>query len=176
MSRRYRDVGRRNQLTHVLILNAGYEPLHRVGIRHAIRMLVREVAVVEESYENKTFGPYPLPKVLRLVKYVAMKWRNRAPKWTRNRLLQRDDFRCGYCEKKATTIDHIVPVARGGKTTWMNTVAACWSCNNRKGSLSPREAGMPLRFQPQVPSWWVGYSHKGTDTERIHVYQMRPVT
>ena len=30
----------------VLVLNADYGPLHRVSLRHAIRMLFREVAVV----------------------------------------------------------------------------------------------------------------------------------
>lgn len=40
----------------VLVLNAGYEPLHRVSYQHAIRMLVREVAVVEESVEGATFA------------------------------------------------------------------------------------------------------------------------
>ena len=33
----------------VIVLNASYEPLHTVSIQHAIRMLVREVAVVEEA-------------------------------------------------------------------------------------------------------------------------------
>ena len=147
-------------MTHVLVLNAGYEPLHRVGVKHAIRMLVREVAVVEEAHDDKNFGPYPLPKVLRLIHYVSMKWRNRPPKWTRNRLLQRDNHKCGYCSKKATTIDHVVPTARGGKTTWLNTVAACWACNNKKGASTPGEAGLSLRIEPHVPSWWIGYSHK----------------
>lgn len=154
-------------MSHVLVLNAGYEPLHRVGIKHAIRMLVREIAVVEEAHDGQNFGPYPMPKVLRLVRYVAMKWRSRPPKWTRNRLLQRDHHRCGYCGKKATTIDHIIPVAHGGATTWLNTVAACWGCNNRKGSASPLEAGLSLLVEPHVPSWWIVHSHKSVDLERL---------
>ncbi|MFG1950555.1 hypothetical protein [Micromonospora sp. NPDC048830] len=31
--------------------------------------------------------------------------------------------------------------------------AACYGCNQRKGDLTPAEAGMPLRHEPVVPSW-----------------------
>jgi hypothetical protein len=34
---------------HVLVLNADLGPLHRVSLRHAIRMLCRQVAVVHEA-------------------------------------------------------------------------------------------------------------------------------
>ncbi|RYJ07115.1 MAG: HNH endonuclease, partial [Actinomycetales bacterium] len=60
----------------VLVLNASYEPLQRVSLRHAIKMLVREVAVVEES-DDESFGPFPRPRVLRLVKYVVARWIHR---------------------------------------------------------------------------------------------------
>jgi len=30
--------------------------------------------------------------------------------------------------------DHIVPIARGGKTTWENLQTLCASCNLRKGA------------------------------------------
>ena len=62
--------------THVLVLNASYEPLQRVSMRHAIKMLVREVAVIEEE-AGGSFGPFPVPKVLRLVRYVVTRWMHR---------------------------------------------------------------------------------------------------
>ena len=37
------------------------------------------------------------------------------------------------------TMDHIVPLARGGKTTKGNVVPACKSCNNKKKQLLPME-------------------------------------
>lgn len=64
-------------MSGVLVLNASYEPLHRVSLQHAIGMLVREVAVVEEAGIG-SMGPYPVPKVLRLVRYVVMRWKYRA--------------------------------------------------------------------------------------------------
>lgn len=141
-------------MSGVLVLNAGYEPLHRVSFQHAIRMLVREVAVVEEAVEGKSFGPFPLPRVLRLVRYVKLKFRTKSPKWGRGLLLRRDNHQCGYCPAPAATVDHVLPRARGGTTTWLNTVAACWRCNSRKGARTPEEAGMRLRVQPFEPTWW----------------------
>jgi 5-methylcytosine-specific restriction endonuclease McrA len=144
----------------VLVLNAGYEPLHRVSVKHAIRMLVRQVAVVEEADSGAPLGPFPRPRVLRLVRYVHMRWRTRrTPPWTRDGLFRRDGHRCGYCGRSGVelTVDHIVPRSRGGTTTWENTVAACGGsrgCNARKGSKSPEQAGLTLLVTPHVPTAW----------------------
>jgi 5-methylcytosine-specific restriction endonuclease McrA len=44
--------------------------------------------------------------------------------------------RCAYCRvNKATTIDHVKPLARGGKHTIGNLLPACVSCNCSKGAL-----------------------------------------
>lgn len=51
--------------------------------------------------------------------------------------------RCYYCNKtvnpKELTMDHIVPLIRGGKSTKSNIVPACKDCNNRKKYLLPIE-------------------------------------
>jgi 5-methylcytosine-specific restriction protein A len=50
---------------------------------------------------------------------------------------------CFYCGKKTPpgelTIDHIVPVSRGGKSTKGNIVPACKACNTKKKQLLPME-------------------------------------
>lgn len=138
----------------VLVINADLGPLHRVSLKHAIRMLVRQVAEVHEAEPDRLIGVFPLPKVLRLVRYVVTKWRYTAgPAWSRPGVIARDDGRCGYCGTQATTVDHITPRSRGGRNTWKNTVAACGPCNQRKGDRSPAEAGMVLRVKPTAPSW-----------------------
>ena len=137
----------------VLVLNAGYEPLHRVSVKHAIKMIVREVAVIEESEEDRMFGNFPMPKVLRLVKYIKMSWRVSNPRFSKRRLFQRDNYECAYCGKVATTVDHVVPRCRGGSTVWENTVASCLKCNHKKGNKTLDEAGMKLRFIPVEPRW-----------------------
>ncbi|QFU93845.1 HNH endonuclease [Amycolatopsis sp. YIM 10] len=139
----------------VLVLNAGYEPLQRVSVPHAVRMLVRNVAVVHEAGAGPAFGVYPRPRIVRLLKYVVMKWRYGAqPRWSRRGVLRRDKHLCAYCGRRAATVDHVVPLSRGGeRTSWLNTVAACGGCNARKANNLPREVGMNLRFPPRVPTW-----------------------
>ena len=138
----------------VLVLNADLGPLHRVSVRHAIRMLFREVAVVHEARPDARIGVYPIPTVVRLVGYVVTRWRRgRGPSWSRAGVLARDGRRCAFCGGAATTVDHVLPRSRGGGDTWENTVAACARCNNRKGDRTPAEARMPLRRTPAAPTW-----------------------
>ena len=137
--------------TSVLVLNASYEPLQRVSVQHAIRMIVREVAVVEEAAEFM-FGQFIVPKVLRLVRYVEMKWKfGKTLICTKKGVLRRDNNSCGYCGKSAKTVDHILPSSRGGGLTWENSVAACLKCNNKKANRTPKEAHMRLQFVPEKP-------------------------
>lgn len=53
---------------------------------------------------------------------------------------------CYYCEnrfsKEELTMDHIIPVARGGKSTKGNVVVACKVCNTEKKHLTPAEMRM----------------------------------
>jgi 5-methylcytosine-specific restriction endonuclease McrA len=141
-------------VTAVLVLNADLGPLHRVTLKHAIRMLCRRVAEIHDAEPDRLIGVYPMPKVVRLVAYVVTRWRyGRGPAWSRPGVLARDRRQCAYCGKHASTIDHVVPRSRGGTNSWLNTVAACGRCNQRKGDRTPAEAGMPLRVSPWAPSW-----------------------
>lgn len=138
-------------MADVLVLNASYEPLQRVSLRHAIKMLVREVAVVEESDEG-TFGPFPVPKVLRLVRYVVTSWMHRRSTLCTKSAIKARDRQCAYCGGHAETVDHIIPRSRGGTLTWDNAVAACMRCNHRKADRTPDEAGMVLLLTPTRPA------------------------
>lgn len=141
-------------MVDVLVVNADLGPLHRVSLQHAIRMLVRQVAEVHEAEPDRLIGVFPVPRIVRLVRYVVTRWRWTAgPAWSRAGVLARDRRRCGYCPAPATTVDHIVPRSRGGGNTWTNTVSACGPCNQRKSARTPAEAGMVLRVQPYAPTW-----------------------
>jgi 5-methylcytosine-specific restriction endonuclease McrA len=147
-------MGRKEDPVDVLVINADLGPLHRVSLRHAVRMLVRRVAEVHEAQPDRLIGIYPVPTVVRLVRYVVTKWRyTGGPAWSRAGVLTRDGRRCAYCGGHATTVDHVLPRSRGGRNTWLNTVAACDGCNQRKGDRTPAEAGMRLAFEPTTPSW-----------------------
>jgi 5-methylcytosine-specific restriction endonuclease McrA len=141
-------------VSQVLVLNADWGPLHWVTIRHAVRMLVRQVAEVHEAEPDRLIGIFPLPRVVRLVAYVKTKWRHtRGPAWSRPGVLARDGYTCVYCGGCASTVDHVLPRSRNGGNTWSNTVAACGGCNQRKGDRTPAEAGMKLRIVPATPTW-----------------------
>lgn len=59
----------------------------------------------------------------------------------RDRLLEADNGRCVYCTTtevntgQPMTVDHIVPQAQGGETTFNNLCFACRRCNEFKGSV-----------------------------------------
>lgn len=59
------------------------------------------------------------------------------------KVFERDGYRCGICgsethgvwpEPTAATVDHIVPLSKGGEHSYANVQCACWVCNLRKGS------------------------------------------
>ena len=45
----------------VVVLNTDNTALHTVSVKHAIKMLVREVAIVEEARDGHRIGPDPWP-------------------------------------------------------------------------------------------------------------------
>ncbi|GAA2183916.1 HNH endonuclease [Brooklawnia cerclae] len=140
-------------MTNVLVLNADDTALHTVSVKHAIGMLVREVAIVEEASPGRTIGVFPVPTTLRLTRYVKTGFLYaKEPGWTKRGVLRRDSWRCAYCGERADTVDHVVPSSRGGTNTWHNTVACCHTCNSHKANHTPDEAGMRLLWQPFAPT------------------------
>ncbi len=145
----------------VIVLNTDNTTLHTVSVQHAIRMLVRQVAIVEEARNDRNIGPYPWPIVLRLIRYVKTTFLYaQAPAWSKRGVLRRDHHRCAYCDAKAETVDHLLPQSRGGGNTWLNTVAACTRCNNLKANRTPAEAGMLLAWKPAIPTWREAYHRR----------------
>lgn len=58
----------------------------------------------------------------------------------------RDGFRCAYCNRnlanakaKMRTLDHIIPVTRGGDNDETNLCTACKRCNDSKGDKTAWE-------------------------------------
>ena len=141
------------------MLNASYEPLKVVGWQKAMLLWFQGKAEILEHHEmvvrsvTKTFR---LPSVLRLLSFVH---RRSSPtiRFCRENIYLRDDFRCQYCyesfQTRDLTLDHVLPVSRGGRKDWVNIVTACRDCNQRKGNRTPDEAGMRLAKRPSTPRW-----------------------
>lgn len=64
----------------------------------------------------------------------------RQSQWWKNRIAQGKCYYCGVqVPPKELTLDHVVPLVRGGTSTRGNCVPACKSCNSQKQSLLPIE-------------------------------------
>ena len=143
-----------------LVLNAGYEPMQLISWQRALCLVIAEKAEIIARYDKvvrSVSASMPLPSVVRLVRYVQVVTYFGRVRCSRKNILLRDQYQCQYCGVKcragAISIDHIVPKSGGGKTSWLNVVAACHDCNRRKGSLSLEQAGMKLLRPPKRPSW-----------------------
>ena len=70
----------------------------------------------------------------------------RARQWWKRRIA---DGMCYYCRRRvgirALSMDHIVPLSRGGRGVRGNVVPACKDCNSRKQSMLPVEWGEYVR-------------------------------
>ncbi len=73
----------------------------------------------------------------------ALKRNARHAPYSRHGIFERDGWRCHICKRKtdqakavphprAPTIDHLVPLARGGDDTSANVATACFRCNCTK--------------------------------------------
>jgi len=64
----------------------------------------------------------------------------RASQWWKRRIA---DGVCYYCRRqvgfRALSMDHLVPLGRGGRSVRGNVVPACKACNSRKQSMLPVE-------------------------------------
>ncbi len=143
-------------MTQSLVLNASFEPLAMVPQRRALVLVLEGKAeLVEDDKGNfirTVSAVFNLPKVIRLLRYIKVGYRRGPRRPTLQGLIVRDGDACGYCRKrKATSVDHIVPRGQGGPHTWMNTCAACDTCNNKKGNKTPTQAGMTLKVTPKEP-------------------------
>lgn len=94
-----------------------------------------------------------VPKIIRLLFYDKLPQSN--VKFNRRNIFARDENKCQYCGQRFPTselsLDHIVPKAYNGKTTWTNIVCACTECNKKKGGRTPDQAGMKMIRKPVKP-------------------------
>jgi 5-methylcytosine-specific restriction endonuclease McrA len=76
-----------------------------------------------------------VPSVMMLHEYMKPKTTIR---FSRVNVYLRDNCQCQYCGKYITrdesTVDHVLPISKGGKSTWENCTTACGPCNGAKGN------------------------------------------
>jgi 5-methylcytosine-specific restriction endonuclease McrA len=159
----------------VLILNQNYEPMSVINVRKAIVLLYlgkAELIVAKDGLElHSVTMTMPFPSIVRLAVYVRVPFKKII--LSRKNILRRDGHRCLYCGRGDVplTVDHVLPMSRGGEEAWENLVSACVKCNNKKGDRTPEEARMPMRRRPMRPNHVTFISHfVGTLDDRWKPY------
>ena len=142
----------------ILLLNSDYQALRFVNWQRALKLLFRNKVEVVSEWDGveirSTSGAVSLPSILRLKCYVKRhKFRI---KFSKGLVKKRDRYTCQYCGKKGKkelTIDHVVPISKGGKSTFENCVTACFRCNSRKNCYLLSEIDMNLLKKPTKPTF-----------------------
>lgn len=146
------------EANRTLLLSQGFEPIKVISWQRAITLLTLGKVEVIEEYDAEikaTSFVIKAPAVVRLLR--AFRRHAKPVKFSRVNIYARDGYRCQYCGVRCTlaelTYDHVIPRARGGRTTWENIVTCCYPCNGKKGNRTPVEAGFKLRAAPVRPTW-----------------------
>jgi 5-methylcytosine-specific restriction endonuclease McrA len=159
-----------------LVLNYSYEPLQFCSAKRAIIMVFNERAEFIESDGYVIRSPttsFKLPAVIRVLNIVKRSKR-RGVSFSKKNILRRDNFTCQYCgiSNNSLTIDHIVAKSRGGKSNWINVVAACKPCNLKKGNQTLLEKGFKLLKAPSKPEfYWPFFNIPTGPTSHLKIWE-----
>lgn len=174
-----------------LVLNRNWQPVNIAPVARALILVWNDHARFVEPANYQLYGwqdwaslpPGPdepfiqaVQTRLRIPEVIALTRFDRLPAATvafnRRNLFRRDRQTCQYCGQQPPpdelTIDHVVPRAQGGVSSWTNCVLACVTCNHRKADRTPEQAQLRLKRLPQHPAWNPGYWRH---TRRIDSWQ-----
>ena len=166
----------------VLVLNRLWQAVNIVGVQRAFGLLLQDHAQViytgdgsfqvmdsaqwlelsaaevpkdNEAYVQTVRLRVRVPKVLLLRSYDKLPVQE--VRFSRDNLFERDRYRCQYCgdhfPDHKLNMDHVIPRAKGGRTSWENIVTSCIPCNTRKANRLPHQASMHLMKKPERPRW-----------------------
>lgn len=96
--------------------------------------------------------PQKSKRPMRISKQIQAKLRTAKLQDWRKKRCKMQNGRCAYCGdeivveakqssqlKKVATLDHVIPLSRGGEDHFENSVAACKSCNHEKKDMTSDE-------------------------------------
>jgi 5-methylcytosine-specific restriction endonuclease McrA len=167
-----------------LVLNRNWQPVNVATVARALVLVWNESARVVDphDYQLYTWADWSAlrPRAgepfiqavrfrLRVPEVIALSGYDRLPRgavtFSRRNIFKRDHSTCQYCGRQPgseeLTIDHVVPRAQGGVSSWENCVLACVACNKRKADKTPEQARMRLRRNPVRPAWKPLYAEHG---------------
>lgn len=166
-----------------LVLNADGQPVSILPIstvrwQDAVLYMYTDKCRVMEWYDDwmvrSVSWETKVPAVIMLKSYLQ---RSTSVRFSKYNVFLRDEYECQYCHtginNKTGTLDHVIPLSKGGKTSWTNIVTACQACNYKKSNKSimkptytPYKPGYyelirkrkKFEFHIKHPSWntWLG--------------------
>jgi 5-methylcytosine-specific restriction endonuclease McrA len=167
-----------------LVLNRNWQPIGVMTVAKTLVKVFNETARIVDpvDYQQYTWedwaklrpAPHELcirsnrfqirvPEVVSLTRYDRMP--SNSVTFSRRNVFKRDRFTCQYCGRQPgseeLTIDHVVPRAQGGTSSWENCVLACIDCNASKADRTPVQARMKLHRAPARPHWRPLYATHG---------------
>ena len=159
-----------------LVLNRNWQPVNVATVARSIVLVWSESArfVDPKDYQTYAWSDWAalrpdedalairtvamrvrVPEVITLTDYDG--YPAAKVTFSRRNVFKRDRFTCQYCARQPgaeeLTIDHVVPRAQAGVSSWENCVLACVDCNKRKADRTPEQASMRLRKRPSRPAW-----------------------
>lgn len=171
-----------------LVLNRNWQPINVSTVARALTMLWNQTARVVDPTDYQLYDwedwsqlkpeegrpfvqavrqRFRVPEVVTLTEFDKLP--NAAVTFSRRNVFKRDRYTCQYCNQQPggdeLTIDHVVPRAQGGESSWTNCVLACLACNSRKADRTPTQAKMLLRKQPVRPVWKPLYTNHAAKIE-----------
>jgi 5-methylcytosine-specific restriction endonuclease McrA len=145
-----------------LLLNAdgqpvNYLPLSAIQWKEAILYMYHDKCNVLEWYDDWMVHSAKwetlVPAVIMLKDFMRVKTRVR---FSKNNVYLRDQYKCLYCGgdivRKDATLDHVLPLSKGGKTNWENIVTSCSTCNFSKGNKTGPE--WRPKYKPYQPGYY----------------------
>lgn len=147
-------------MSDTLLLNAdaqpvSYLPLSTLCWQDAIKYMVLEKGRVLEWHDNwivrSARWETRVPSIIMLNEYMKPK---HTVRFSKSNIFLRDRYLCQYCGKKLTkqecTLDHVLPISHGGKSTFENSTTSCSPCNSGKANnykIKPKN-------KPYKPDFW----------------------
>lgn len=156
---------------NVCLVNRDYSALSFITARQAVihistgKALPLETAPVIQEFRTVT-RKFIVRSILVMKRYIEHNVFKRAPSWSKKGVIALYNSTCAYCgthpgmkspggktvDINDMTVDHVIPMSRGGKSSWENTVAACVWCNSEKADKTLSECGFRLKYEIKVPS------------------------
>lgn len=140
-----------------LVLNGNYQPeslfpLSTITAEKAIEKYLKGTGNVIEWYDRIIKTPsrndlhWPAVIVTKETRFF-----NRRLRVSKEILFYMGHCRCAYCNTELTlktaTKDHIIPVSKGGKSTFTNLCICCEKCNSAKSNKQNN------RWKPRITPW-----------------------